>query len=161
MSNPSTASKIPLDSVSFIFGQVISQIDYLFESGHLSQENYSTIAAALLQNTPSSTPPQTFPAPNQSGTITSEPSHYGSGYFPTTSDQHIPPPSQIGNVSSQSSSNAVKKASTPSLLSFRSKSSKGKSKTVESPLPTTPFEEAEEPQLGRINKGVRSALQGG
>lgn len=159
MSSISSQSKAALDPVSFLFGQVLNQVDYLFESGHLSQQNYSTIAAALLQSTPPATPPSNHSL-YATNVVVHEPNQYASSYFPSTF-QGPPPQSQTGPVSLQQrqSTSAARKASTPSLLSFRSKSSKGKSK--ESSLPQTPFQEAEEPQLGRINRGVRKTLQGG
>jgi len=164
----SIPTKFTLDPVSFLFGQVLSQVDYLFESGYLTQDHYSTIAGALLQSSPPTTPAA---APASTST-------YGSTHvymaepvmYPAASSSNIsngpPPPRQSSNVSSstglqQQSPKTSQPSSRPSILKFKSKSSKGKSTRNETSLPQVPFAGADEPQLGKVNSGIRGALQGG
>lgn len=166
------SSSTTLDPVSFLFGQVLSQVDYLFESGYLSQENYSIIAGALIQTSPPSTPNArpAYPSYASSSQLTSEPSAYSTASYASGSGRPLPP-LQTGSVPSAtaphhqqpaaSPSTASQSSSKPSLLKFKGKSSKGKTTANEPPLPQAPFAEADEPQLGRVNRRLRGALQGG
>lgn len=167
------SSATTLDPVSFLFGQVLSQVDYLFESGYLTQENYSVIAGALIQNSPPPTPAAQSAYPSytsSSSRLTSEPSAYATPSFASGSNRPPLPPLQTGSVSAAAglqqqqappSSGASQSSSRPSLLRLKGKSNKGKTSATEPPLPQTPYAEADEPQLGRVNRRLRGALQGG
>lgn len=161
MSGMPASATSTLDPISFLFGQVQSQVDYLFESGYLSLDRYSTIAGALLQSSPPSTPSHPF-ALGSTSAFTNEPGAYASSPIPSALGPP-PPPVQSGSVSSgqQHDSQIPHKSSRPSLLKFTSKSNKGKERSNEAALPHVPFAEAEEPQLGRINRSIRGMLEGG
>lgn len=166
--NMSTSAKSTLDPVSFLFSQVLNQVDYLFERGYLTQNNYAAIAGALLQSSLPATPSE--PASSSDyGTInafTAEPRAYS---MPTTASSSGAPPPPVQShfessgtiLPSQQSPQSSKTSGRPSLLKFGNKSSKGKDTSVDRPLPQVPFAEADAPQLGRVNRRIRGALQGG
>lgn len=127
-----------LDPVSFLFGQVLTQIEYLHESGHLSQDNYATIVNALLQATPPSTPAASTPSVahmpilEQEPQLTAEPSWYASV---STSSSSLS--SSAAQPSGASSDNAAGKDSSnkggpASFLKLRSKSSRSAASPISS-----------------------------
>jgi hypothetical protein len=156
-----------LDPVSFLFSQVLNQVDYLFEAGYLTQSNYSAIAGALLQSSPPASPNQTASYGSYGGTdaYSTEPRAYST---PTalTSSAGLPPPVQShvessGTTLASQVPHNLKNSGRPSLFKFGNKSSKGKDVSKDRPLPQVPFAEADEPQLGKVNRRIRGALQGG
>lgn len=162
-----------MDPVSFLFHQILSQVEYLFEKGYLSSENYSTVAGALLQATPPSTP-----SANRRLSLGTNAAYASSIESPvrlnaeSTSSKpggtaHDAPPlasSSSAAVSSASIPPPQRKKSsisTPSLLKFKSKSSTDQTNVTETSLPKAAFGAADEPELGKTNRRLRSVFEGG
>jgi len=158
--------KMPgLDAVSFLYGQVLTQIEYLHEQGHLSQQNYATIVGALMQASPPASPAvpdgvMTAPILGSATAMSYEPSQYAAGPSYASSSGAARPALSDPPKPTRASS---------SFLKFKSKSSDEKKPQAPSPLPpasgniatTTRPPAEEEEDLGKINKNIRRALQGG
>jgi len=195
-----SAHKSSLDPVSFLFAQVLTEIDYLYESGHLSQFNYATIAGALLQSTPPGTPSTeqshfipstgarasksqpfvTSPVATTSGSVSTAPSVAGSvrsGFVLPQPSQ--PPPTRTassilrlknkvsGSAASSSSASKASQSRTPSTPPSSSTPASASGSLVQAAPPdrpriTTDLQgELDDAELGKVNKRLRKAFQGG